>query len=197
MNNKVYELKNGRGYINEYEIVGNLKFEREYLNSKRNGKGKEYYNGKLEYEGEYLYSHYLNGKYYIGEKLEYEGEYLNDKKWNGKGYHKNGNITYELKNGAGTIKEYDDDGKLIFEGGYLNGERHGKGKEYDFDGKLIFEGEYKNGKKFNGKGKKYDSDGKLIFEEKYLNGEKKDKEKNMFLIMNKYFKMGIIIEYNY
>ena len=31
-------------------------FEGEYLNGKRNGKGKEYnyYNGKLEYEGEYL-----------------------------------------------------------------------------------------------------------------------------------------------
>ena len=30
-------------------------FEGEYLNGKRNGKGKEYdYNGKLEFEGEYL-----------------------------------------------------------------------------------------------------------------------------------------------
>ena len=36
-------------------IVVNLEFEGEYLNGKRNGKGKEYfYNGILEYEGEYL-----------------------------------------------------------------------------------------------------------------------------------------------
>ena len=39
-----------------------------------------------------------------------------EKKWNGKGYDKNGNIKYELKNGTGKIKEYDNDGKLLFEG---------------------------------------------------------------------------------
>ena len=33
---------------------GKLKFEGEYLNGKRNGKGKEYNDGKLEFEGEYL-----------------------------------------------------------------------------------------------------------------------------------------------
>ena len=38
------------------------------------------------------------------------------------------------------MKEYND-GKLIFEGEYLNGERNRKGKEYDSDVKLIFEGE--------------------------------------------------------
>ena len=34
---------------------GNIEFEGEYLNGKRNGKGKEYYeNGNIEFEGEYL-----------------------------------------------------------------------------------------------------------------------------------------------
>ena len=34
---------------------GKLQFEGEYLNGKRNGKGKEYWNdGKLKFEGEYL-----------------------------------------------------------------------------------------------------------------------------------------------
>ena len=34
---------------------GKLKYAGEYLNGKRNGKGKEYnYDGKLEFEGEYL-----------------------------------------------------------------------------------------------------------------------------------------------
>ena len=82
----------------------------EYLNGERNGKGKEYYyNGKLKFEGEYLYSHKLNGKFYIDGKLEYEGEYLYNKKWNGKGYDEYGNIIYELNNGI--------------EGEYLNGEK--------------------------------------------------------------------------
>ena len=54
----------------------------------------------------------------------------------------------------------------------MNGLRHGKGKEYDYNGKLIFEGEYLNGKKWNGKGKEYYSDGKLKFDGEYKNGLK-------------------------
>ena len=78
--------------------------------------------------------------------MEYEGEYLNEMKWNGKGYDKDGNIIYELINGNGKVKEYDNDGDLQFEGEYLNGKRNGKGKEYD-DGMIIYEGEYLNGKR--------------------------------------------------
>ena len=48
-------------------------------------------------------------------------------------------------------KEYDNWGKLIFEGEYLNGKRNGKGKEYEF-GNLIFEGEYLKGNRWNGNG---------------------------------------------
>ena len=131
MNNKVYELKNGEGYIKEYDFKGKLIFEGEYLNGFRNGKGKEYYHDKLEFEGEYLYSQKLSGKNYIDGKLEYEGEYLYNKKWNGKGYDNNGNIVYELKNGTGKVKEYYDHSIFLkFVGEYLNGRRNGKGIEY-------------------------------------------------------------------
>ena len=58
-----------------------------------------------------------------------------------------------MKDGKGFIKEFLDDGKLEFEGEYLNGVRHGKGKYYDYNGKLEFEGEYLNGKRWNGKKK--------------------------------------------
>ena len=148
--NKIYELKNGEGYVKEY-IGYKIIIEGEYLNFCINGKGKEYYlggkfDGKLKFEGEYLYTQKLRGKYYIDGKLEYEGEYLYNKKWNGKGYDENGNIVYELKNGNGFVKEYNDDGVLEFEGEYLNGKRNGKGKEYN-DGVLEFEGEYLNGKR--------------------------------------------------
>ena len=54
-------------------------------------------------------------------------------------------------NGKG--KEYNDDGKLKFEGEYINGERNGKVKAYHFNGKLKYEGEYLNGKRWNGKEK--------------------------------------------
>ena len=53
----------------------------------------------------------------------------------------------------------------------MNNERNGKGKQYDWEGKLIFEGEYLNGKKWIGKERKY-NDKKLILEVEYLNGKK-------------------------
>ena len=76
----IYE-ENGIG--KEYEgSTNNLIYEGEYLNGKRNGKGKDFING-------------------------FEGEYLNGKMWNGKLYDKkNNNILYEIINGNGHIKEY-------------------------------------------------------------------------------------------
>ena len=61
-----------------------MKFEGEYLNGQRNGKGKEYdiFTGKKKFEGEYLNGQ-RNGKgkeYDKDGELEYEGEYLNGKK---------------------------------------------------------------------------------------------------------------------
>ena len=156
MYNIIYELKDGKGIIKKNDYFADMtKFEREYLNEKRNGIGKDYWsNGKLEFEGEYIngkkngkgkeydcdgillfegeyiYDYKLKGKLFINEKLEYEGEYLYDKKYNGKGYDENGNIIYELINGNGKVKEYDLYGKLKFEGEYLNGKKNGKVKEF-------------------------------------------------------------------
>ena len=76
--------------------------------------------------------------------------FFNGKKWNGIGYNIDGNIEYELKNGRGKIKQFYYNGKLEYEGEYLNGKKHGKGKDYNQNGKLIFEGEYLNGKRQNG-----------------------------------------------
>ena len=69
-------------------------------------------------------------------------------------------IEYE-SDGKG--KEFNFEGRLLFEGEYLHGLRNGKGKETKFNGDLLFEGEYLNGKR-NGKGKEYDYDGNLRFE---------------------------------
>ena len=109
----------------------------------------------------------------INGKIIFEGKYLNMKR-NGKGEE------YE-KNELGSI--------LKFKGNYLNGKRNGKGEEYYNNGKLKFEGKYLNDKEWDGKcydyngleiyeiinGEgyilKYDED-KLIFEGVYLNGEK-------------------------
>ena len=84
-----------------------MKFDGEYLNGERNGKGKEYH---------------VNGE------LKFEGKYLNGKRWEGKGYDPLNNIVYELKDEKSLIKEYNDEGILIFDGEYLNGEKNGKEK---------------------------------------------------------------------
>ena len=46
----------------EYHL---LIYEGEYLNGKRNGKGKEYYYGDLIFEGEYLDGKKWDGKSYF------------------------------------------------------------------------------------------------------------------------------------
>ena len=86
------------------------------MNGKRNGKGKEYdLDGKLKFEGEYLYG----------------------KKWDGKGYNiNNNNIEYILYKGKGYVIKCYKNGIPMFKGEYLYGERNGKGKEYNKDGEL-------------------------------------------------------------
>ena len=168
--NLVYEGEYLNGKGKEYdEFEENIiLFEGEYFNGKRNGKGKEYH--------------------FDSKNSKFEGEYLKGKKWNGKGYDIDGNILYELKDGNGFIREYNNYFSLEFEGEYKNGEKNGKGKEY-YENIIIFDGEYLNGKKWNGKLfdvnsnivcvlrngkgilKEYNKDNILIKEEKYLNGE--------------------------
>ena len=181
-----YKIQDKNGNCKIYSLDTNsLLFEGEYLNGKKNGKGKEYYiNEQLQFEGEYLNGK-KNGKgkeYYINEHLRYEGEYLNGKLWNIKGYNINGNFEFEIKSGNGIVKEYDCLGILLFEGEYLDGERNGKGKEYGnlteeiFNrNELIFEGQYNKGKR-HGKGKEY-KNYELIFEGEYINGERNGKGK--------------------
>ena len=55
---------------------------------------------------------------------------------NGKGYDDKNNVIYDLKNGTGRIKDYNNNGKLIFEEHYLNGELNGKLKRCDYLGKI-------------------------------------------------------------
>ena len=174
-----------------------------YINNKRHGKGKEFYNdGKLKFEGDFFNGYKIkvkgynkegkkilnigvNGKgkeYYNNGKLKFKGEYLYGKRWNGKGYNINGDIEYVMRNGSGYVKEYDYNGELIYEGIYYNGEENGEGKEYiDFNLNFLkYKGEYLNGKR-NGKGKEYNIFGILTFEGDYLIGKNK-KEKSIIMM---------------
>ena len=69
---------------------------------------------------------------------------------------------YKIAERNGLGKEYlINTNIIIFEGEYLNGRRNGKGKEYYENGKLKFEGEFINGIKIEGIG--YDIEGKIKF----------------------------------
>ena len=84
------------------------------------------------------------------------------KRYSGKYRKKNGEIIYDY-NSSNDI--------LIFRGNYLNGKRNGYGKEYNEEGKLIFQGEYLDGNKWKGIKKVYSQDtGELIYEYEYSNG---------------------------
>ena len=105
------------GIVKEYNKYNDkLIYEGEYLNGKRNGKGKEY--DRYEY-------------------LIFVGEFLKGKRWNGKGYDGYNHVLYEIKDGKGHIKEYECN-KLKIEGEYLNGQINGNGKEYNSDRIVTF-----------------------------------------------------------
>ena len=195
--NLIYELHNGNGTIKEYYNNGDVKFEGEYLNGKRNGKGKEYilvycYCHPNIFEGEYLNGlRHGWGKYYDVGILRFECEYLYGKK-NGKSiqYDEFGMFEYKalysddklvkkldkdydeliIEKETGISKEYKN-GKLIYEGESINRLRNGKGKEYGQEENLIYEGEFLKGDK-EGEGKEYNEYGKLIFEGEYLKNKK-------------------------
>ena len=197
LNNK----KHGKGI--EYENYQRSKYVGKFFNGKREGKGKEYIDKNFHYylifEGEYYNNYRLKGKeYYENGKLKFDGKFLFGEKYNGKIYDYNGIIIFELINGNAKIeeendiikiligenldakkikenieaKEYDYEGRLLFEGEYLNKDRwKGKYKEYH-NNKLVFEGDYLKGIIWNGKGVNYNYNGDKIFEGEYLNGEK-------------------------
>ena len=111
--NNILEFKNGTGYTREYydlkifKAFEIIKFEGEFVEGIKNGKGKQYnFMKKLEFDGEFLNGK-RNGKgkeYDCFGKIVYEGEFLNGER-HGKG------------------KEYDDSGKIKFEGEYVKGKR--------------------------------------------------------------------------
>ena len=54
-------------------------------------------------------------KIFHSDKLKLEGEYLNGNSWNGKGYNLEGKEDFEIKDGKGKRKVFDEDDNLIYE----------------------------------------------------------------------------------
>ena len=145
---QIFEIKNGYGIIKNYYFPKDnmIKLECKFTRGRIKEEGTKYYkNGKKKFEGEFKLMR--RRELYDLPSLNISGLII--KEWNGKGYDIEENEIYKLENGKGSVVIYDDDGKLMYEGEYLNGEKNGQGKEYDNSGKLVFEGQYLNGKKLN------------------------------------------------
>ena len=180
-----YIISEKNGKCKEYNSFNDeLIYDGEYSNGKRGGKGKEYKYGKFIYEGEYFNGKRNGkGKEYYRRKILFEGEYLNGKKWNGKVYDISNNLVYEIKEGKGIIKEFNEFTSKFVEGEYLNGEKNGKGKEY-YEKEILFEGKYLNGKKWNGKID--DNSNNLIYELKDIKGFFKNYDENLHIFVGEY-----------
>ena len=112
----------------------------------------------------------------------FEGEYLHEDKINGYFFNLKGEKEGKIINGDGEIKEYNYDGKLVFEGEYKNGKRwNGNINEYIRDN-LKLEGVYIEGKK-EGKEIWYNKKGKIEGIYYFENGEYTD-------IFEKYYDDG-------
>ena len=89
-----------------------------------------------------------------------------------KRYEENGNFEFELKNGNGLGKEFNENDDLIFEGEYKNGLRHGEGHEYINESEEFY-GEYKYGERNSGEIVRMSNNNYeyYLFECKFLNGK--------------------------
>ena len=154
----------------------NGKYEGDYLNGKREGKGIYIYNSGDVYEGEYkndlkdgfgIYK-YSNGDIYEGNYKEgyYDGKgkykYADGDVYDGE-FKDNciyGKGTFKKKNGEIYIGEFNlglinGFGKYVntlgeqYVGEFLSGKKNGVGKLYDKGGKLIQSGIWKNDKFFS------------------------------------------------
>ena len=182
---KKYIIFEDKGTAKEYDKTSNnLIFEGEYKNKKRNGLGKEYFQGKLLFEGQFK-DGLKNGpgkKYDEEGKLLFEGIYLKGDEWDSEGeiierddeiFYKEIKAIYYGKITEGKINGYgrkaDFDSNIDFEGNFIKGEKNGHGKELE-NVKLVYEGEFKDDKR-NGYGKEYDENN-IIFEGQFLDGKR-------------------------
>lgn len=136
--------------MGKYYEENDLKFEGQYENCYRSGFGKEYRNGELKYCGEYkrgMRSGY--GISYFRDKIKYKGSWKKDAKHGlGKLFEKGelvyeGDFEYNCKIGLG--REYFK-GNLCYEGEWMVNQREGHGRSYDKDGKLEYDGYWIDGK---------------------------------------------------
>jgi len=177
-NNRIYipqyadgkELKNARGILKN---IDNYEFSHS-VNTKEGSSGSPIFlencnkvigihtgasENKSENYGNFIYPvinfirNELKDKYIIEKYI-----------WENGAYYK-GQVKNNLPNGKG--KKYNPNGKIEYEGDFINGKFEGNGK-YIFDDGEYYEGQWKNGLR-SGKGIHYYSNGNIKYEGHYYN----------------------------
>ncbi|MFH1202149.1 MAG: toxin-antitoxin system YwqK family antitoxin [Candidatus Omnitrophota bacterium] len=150
-----YKDNKREGLNKIYYWNGNLMAERNYKDGRLEGLVKEYYeNGKFKSE-----RNYKNGKLEgISKEYYYSGDLLSEL-----------NYRYGKLEGIGKIYNYN--GQLIQEANYKDNKLESISKSYYFDGELEKEASYKNGK-LEGTLKKYEdrSGNWIMWETNYKDG---------------------------
>jgi len=186
------EEGNYNGKFVNYYVSGDKKSEGNYSNGNKNGLWKYYYKlGAIEQEG-YFRNGKIDGTwkwYYESGKIKREENYIDDRE---DGlcieYAENGDILVkgEYIDGLKEDLWINNVGEHVENGYYKFGQREGRWEYYYANGKLKFEGNFLQGKE-DGKHKWYYSNGKLKEEKYYIYGSREkiwkyfDEEGNLFL----------------
>jgi hypothetical protein len=157
---------NGKGKI--YFKNGNVKYMGDFVNDKKEGIGQYFFETDEYYFIEDHKKFYLLiGDYYIGP-------WLNDKMYGiGKIYLRDGRLKYQGDFVNNKLEGY---GKYIFEDGdyyigdFFNNLQHGKGKIYLKNGELLFQGEFIKDR-IEGTGKLFFKEGRGYFIGQFKNSK--------------------------
>ncbi len=169
--NYVNDLKEGKGI---YTWSSGNTYNGEYKNNLREGQGVFTWKESGDrYEGEYLAGERHGKGTYIWKSNgnSYTGDWKNNER-TGQGvftWANGGKYVGEFNNNkfSGSGKEYNKDGKIVYDGNWKENEFDGKGTRYYSDGKYV--GTFKEGKR-NGFGTFYNDNGN-----KYAGNYKNDK----------------------
>ncbi len=170
------------GPFKKYFDNGTPQTEGQYLNNKRVGEWKNYYeNGQLKSVVKYdkegnRDKSYLS--YYEDGTLQNKTQ-LEDKNYISRGYYKSGELYFERIPESGYYKEYRKDGTLKIEANYLNYQLYGTWKSFYENGKVNWEVAYFEGYR-NGGYKNYDNTGNLKLEGIMIKDKKLGEEKRYY-----------------
>lgn len=194
LGNLLNNTPHGKGIL--YLKNNEIKYDGDFVNGKKEGNGKYFYEDKEMFVMENNKKFYfMKGDFYTGQwrndymngqgiiylnngKIKYKGDFVDDKfegygqyNFESGGYYI-GQFLNDLQHGNGKL--YDKNGNIMIEGNFINDHLDGNGKIYNPNGE-YFIGQFKEGK-IHGKGKSYTKNGDIFLKVNILIIKKKELE---------------------